>query len=309
PKIKQRIPADPRNQAWSNDKTKYGYKMLSKMGWSPGKGLGMNENGSQECIKLSNKLDNLGIGASKKTIDNWLDNSNAFNELLKGLNQQTQDNVDNIAENISEITNESKITNESNCNNVNSECTSIRLAHRAKYLKSKKAAVQDSERLKEILGVKTKSNVTKIESIYDFKNSFNQDDSESVVNNPNNSNKNEKDHFSDVNCFQTIVNKLNTQDYFSLKAKKKNLIETKYFENESDDERPCFNMDDLNLDNKSSIYTKEGKERKPGVNLNCDSGSNNYCKSTVNSLEVKRKRKSKEHTVSRKLKKKKSLRK
>ncbi|CAG8766456.1 6365_t:CDS:2, partial [Racocetra fulgida] len=243
------------------------------MGWSPGKGLGMNENGSQECIKLSHKLDNLGIGASKKTIDNWLDNSNAFNELLKGLNQQTQDDVNNIAENIeqnnnndleldldsiknkkninmdlskSEITNESKITNESNSN--------IRLAHRAKYLKSKKAAVQDSERLKEILGVKTRSNVTKIESISDFKNSFNQDDSESVVTNPNNSNKNEKDHFSDVNA--------------------------KYFENESDDERPCFNMDDLNLNNKGSIYTKEGKERETGVNLNCDPGSNNYCKST-----------------------------
>ncbi|CAG8788229.1 10133_t:CDS:2, partial [Cetraspora pellucida] len=99
PKVKQRIPVDPRNQTWSNDKTKYGYKMLSRMGWSPGKGLGMNENGSQEYIKPSHKLDNLGIGASKKTIDNWLDNSNAFNELLKGLNQQTQDNA-NIVENI-----------------------------------------------------------------------------------------------------------------------------------------------------------------------------------------------------------------
>jgi len=90
PKIKQRISADPRNLAWSNDQTKFGYKMLSKMGWSPGKGLGINEDGEKECIKLSVKQDNLGIGATKKTIDNWLDNSSAFDELLKGLNDKIQ---------------------------------------------------------------------------------------------------------------------------------------------------------------------------------------------------------------------------
>ncbi|CAG8629217.1 9009_t:CDS:2, partial [Cetraspora pellucida] len=224
------------------------------------------------------------------------------------------------------ITNEPKITNESNSNNINSDCTSIRLA--------KKAAVQDSERLKEILGVKTRYNVAKIESIPDFKNSYNinQGDPESVINNLN---KNEKDHFSDVNGFQTIVNKLNTQDYFSLKAKQKNLAESaengifsslflkdfsfyitnahlcrsaKYFEDKSDDERPCFNIGDLNLTNKGSIYfefvTEESKERKAGVNLNCDPESHNYFKSTVNSLEARRKRKGKEGTVSRKLKKK-----
>jgi Pin2-interacting protein X1 len=64
--------------------------MLSKMGWSPGKGLGINEDGEKEHIILSIKQDNLGIGATKKTIDNWLDNSNAFDELLKGLNDKFQ---------------------------------------------------------------------------------------------------------------------------------------------------------------------------------------------------------------------------
>jgi len=62
--------------------------MLSKMGWSPGKGLGINEDGVKEHIKPSLKQDNLGIGATKKTIDNWLDNSSAFEELLKGLNEE-----------------------------------------------------------------------------------------------------------------------------------------------------------------------------------------------------------------------------
>lgn len=58
------------------------------MGWSPGKGLGINEDGEKEYIKPSFKQDNLGIGATKKTIDNWLDNSSAFDKLLKGLNDK-----------------------------------------------------------------------------------------------------------------------------------------------------------------------------------------------------------------------------
>ena len=60
------------------------------MGWSPGKGLGINEDGEKEHIILSIKQDNLGVGATKKTTDNWLDNSNAFDELLKGLNDKFQ---------------------------------------------------------------------------------------------------------------------------------------------------------------------------------------------------------------------------
>ncbi|KAF0547682.1 G-patch-domain-containing protein [Gigaspora margarita] len=332
PKVKQRIPVDPRNQKWSNDKTKYGYKMLSKMGWSPGKGLGLNENGSQDYVKLSHKLDNLGVGASKKTIDNWLDNSNAFDDLLKGLNQQTQGNVDVTEEVIQNNNNDSelnldssvkithkkqkkkekheknknqvvknkkkvkldisksKTSNESNSNTNNPDSTSIRLAHRAKYLKSKKAAVQDSERLNEILGIKTKPNVAKIESISDIENSFkiNQDNFENVVNDQNSFNKNENDYYSGTSGFQTVVNKLSTQDYFLLKAKQMSLTES-----DKSDEQPCFNMNDLNLTKEGSVdlefVTERNEERKTNDNLNninCDLTHKN-CKS----LEGRRKRK------------------
>lgn len=69
--------------------------MLLKMGWEPGKGLGLEENGAQENIKLFIKKDNLGIGASKKTVDNWLENSTAFDDILKGLNQQNDNEGSN----------------------------------------------------------------------------------------------------------------------------------------------------------------------------------------------------------------------
>ena len=42
------------------DKSKFGYRMLQKMGWSDGKGLGVNEDGTKEHIKISKKDNTLG---------------------------------------------------------------------------------------------------------------------------------------------------------------------------------------------------------------------------------------------------------
>ena len=42
------------------DKTKYGYRMLQRMGWEEGKGLGSEEEGPKEHIKVKVKRDNQG---------------------------------------------------------------------------------------------------------------------------------------------------------------------------------------------------------------------------------------------------------
>ncbi|KAL1930302.1 hypothetical protein VTP01DRAFT_1456 [Rhizomucor pusillus] len=89
-KIKQRLSADPNNLAWSNDQSKFGFRMLMKMGWAPGKGLGVNEDGGQHHIKIKLKDDNLGLGAKKNQSDNWLGNTDAFSQLLANLNSQPQ---------------------------------------------------------------------------------------------------------------------------------------------------------------------------------------------------------------------------
>lgn len=44
----------------SADKSKYGYRMLQRMGWEEGKGLGSNEEGQTEHIKVKVKRDNKG---------------------------------------------------------------------------------------------------------------------------------------------------------------------------------------------------------------------------------------------------------
>lgn len=48
----------------------------------------------------------IGIGADKRSIDNWLDNTNAFTALLESLNEQITDNTTTAEANSSK--NESK---------------------------------------------------------------------------------------------------------------------------------------------------------------------------------------------------------
>ena len=63
--------ADTKNQSWANDKSKFGYRMLQKMGWSEGKGLGLKEDGDTKSIRVKKKMSNTGIGAEKSAAQMW----------------------------------------------------------------------------------------------------------------------------------------------------------------------------------------------------------------------------------------------
>lgn len=62
-KVKQRFGLDPRNTNWSNDTEKFGHKYLEKMGWKPGKGLGLVDHAMTSHVKVSIKTDNAGLGS------------------------------------------------------------------------------------------------------------------------------------------------------------------------------------------------------------------------------------------------------
>ena len=48
--------------------SKFGEKMLAKMGWSKGDGLGKNLDGMTDCIQVKRRDENLGMGAELETV-------------------------------------------------------------------------------------------------------------------------------------------------------------------------------------------------------------------------------------------------
>ena len=52
PRRRQKWTLNPRGNLWANDESKFGQKLMEKMGWEKGKGLGANENGRVEVTPL-----------------------------------------------------------------------------------------------------------------------------------------------------------------------------------------------------------------------------------------------------------------
>uniref|UniRef100_A0A8D1BUG1 G-patch domain-containing protein n=1 Tax=Sus scrofa TaxID=9823 RepID=A0A8D1BUG1_PIG len=111
---KQKWAVDPRNTAWSNDDSKFGQRMLEKMGWSKGKGLGAQEQGATDHIKVQVKNNHLGLGATINNEDNWIAHQDDFNQLLAALNtchgQETTDSSDNKEKKSFSLEEKSKIS-------------------------------------------------------------------------------------------------------------------------------------------------------------------------------------------------------
>ncbi|KAK0486214.1 hypothetical protein IW261DRAFT_1559622 [Armillaria novae-zelandiae] len=85
-KVKQRISADPRNLSWADDASKFGAAYLSKFGWSSSEGLGVSGEGRTSHIKVSQKLDMMGIGAAHQKDPNgiaWKQNKDFENVLMR----------------------------------------------------------------------------------------------------------------------------------------------------------------------------------------------------------------------------------
>ena len=65
--------------------SKFGEKLMAKMGWKKGDGLGRNMNGIIDCIQIKRRDENLGMGAENDTPANkfkWNDSfwEDAYNQ-------------------------------------------------------------------------------------------------------------------------------------------------------------------------------------------------------------------------------------
>ena len=91
---------DPRNSAWTNSTSAFGHKMLQKMGWKKGKGLGANENGISEPVKLTKNKMQQGLGCTGYD-DTWVAHQDNFSALLSELNKHSNNDNENAGKVVS----------------------------------------------------------------------------------------------------------------------------------------------------------------------------------------------------------------
>ncbi|KAM6084940.1 PIN2/TERF1-interacting telomerase inhibitor 1 isoform 1-T1 [Theristicus caerulescens] len=152
PRRRQKWSVDPRNSAWSKDESKFGQKMLEKMGWSKGKGLGAQEQGNTEHIKVQVKNNMLGLGATINYEDNWIAHQDDFNQLLAELNDchgqgETESSVNNKKKTFS-LEEKSK--------------SSKKRVHYMKFAKGKDLSSRSEDDLSCIFGKRQKSMKTQV---------------------------------------------------------------------------------------------------------------------------------------------------
>lgn len=161
-KKKQRITADPQNMGWREDQDNFGMKMLQKMGWKEGKGLGAREDGVVEHLKVSLKESTTsGIGMAKgdPALERY-QQLDTFDQLLQSLNEnidQSEQEEKKRKKSHKSTDQESRKKKEKDLS-AESESKSYiktgRLAHRSKFIRNKRVSECSKESLAQILGKK-----------------------------------------------------------------------------------------------------------------------------------------------------------
>ncbi|XP_013106149.2 PIN2/TERF1-interacting telomerase inhibitor 1 isoform X1 [Stomoxys calcitrans] len=92
PRQRKRYNLVPRGKALYEDESRFGTKMLERMGWSKGKGLGAKEDGAKDFVRVRYKNDSEGLGFEHRD-DQWTQHENSFNGLLKSLNGEEDEQM------------------------------------------------------------------------------------------------------------------------------------------------------------------------------------------------------------------------
>ena len=82
---------DTRNSSWAKDTSGFGHRMLAKMGWKEGEGLGKDGQGNKNSLRAVKRVDEvLGVGATTDTHGNsGFDESRSnFKNVLERLKEQ-----------------------------------------------------------------------------------------------------------------------------------------------------------------------------------------------------------------------------
>jgi len=142
PRRRQKWTLNPRGNLWANDESKFGQKLMEKMGWEKGRGLGANQDGMVDHITLKHKDNTKGVGFQGHD-DTWLAHQDDFQNVLAALNVEHGDAGKNMDEaekkaTLSEISKKSK-----------------RRVHYQKFVKGKDSSNYSADDLGCILGTKS----------------------------------------------------------------------------------------------------------------------------------------------------------
>jgi len=146
PRRRTKWTLNPRGNFWSNDNDKFGKKLMEKMGWEKGKGLGANQNGMLEPVKIRQKDDSKGIGFEGHD-DTWLEHQDDFQAVLAALNAEHGTETSQQSEKAEEETKQESLESTSK--------KSKKRVHYMKFTRGKDLANYSADDLGCILGTKS----------------------------------------------------------------------------------------------------------------------------------------------------------
>lgn len=155
---------DTRNSEWSKSTTGFGQKMLSKMGWSDGQGLGKNGQGNNlhlRAIRRAEETQGIGVTIDNTGSNGWDKTNTNFQSILTSLQQNHIPNNDDDDDD-----NDNKKKKKKSKNGKRKKKTDLILAqnrvttgHSKKWRNAKDLSTKSREDIAAIFGT-TVSNIT-----------------------------------------------------------------------------------------------------------------------------------------------------
>ncbi|EFN76107.1 Pin2-interacting protein X1 [Harpegnathos saltator] len=153
---KKKWSIDPQGKRWSKDNDKIGQKMLEKMGWTSGKGLGINEQGITEHVRVNKRNpESERAGYNNLYMQDIHEHQDKFNEFLQQLA-----NHHNQEETIEKLESNEDLTRQSLELKSKQSCARL---HYQKFTRGKDVSKYSTKDLANIFGKKELTSKTEVE--------------------------------------------------------------------------------------------------------------------------------------------------
>merc|ERR550519_569427 len=151
PRRRQKWSLNPRGTLWSQDENKFGAKLMEKMGWEKGSGLGKKQDGIVDPILVRQKEDNKGVGFEGHD-DTWLAHQDDFQAVLAALNEAHNESSDKVEKTKEKVSEEEEVVPEEKVSLEKLSKKSKKRVHYHKFTRGKDLSNYSADDLGCILG-------------------------------------------------------------------------------------------------------------------------------------------------------------